>query len=81
MVDSSIWEYLPKVSAPVGVWFYDARHEWWDQWRVLEAIEPYLADETIIIVDDATCREVGTADTAFVQSHPRFEFIARFRAA
>jgi hypothetical protein len=78
LVDSSIWTYLPTLTAPVGVWFYDARHEWSDQWRALAAIEPYLADEALVIVDDARWREVGTADTAFVAAHPRFDFVARY---
>ena len=81
LVDSSVWDYIPRISAPVGVWFYDARHEWWDQWRALEMLKPFLADEALVLVDDASWREVGTANTAFVSAHPRFQFVARFRAA
>lgn len=78
--DSDFWSFLKQrpLHAPVGVYFYDAGHEFWDQWRALDVIEPFLADEALIMVDDASWKFVAAADAAFVESHPRFEFLRRF---
>jgi hypothetical protein len=79
--DSDFWSFLRQrpLPGPVGAYFYDAGHEYWEQWRALEVIEPFLADEALIIVDDASWPHVAAANTAFVTSHPRFSFIERFR--
>jgi predicted O-methyltransferase YrrM len=80
LCDQDIWTFLqdPPFVEPVGVFFYDAGHEFWDQWKALAAIEPLLADEALIVVDDASWAFVAAANTAFVRSHPRFQFVARY---
>jgi predicted O-methyltransferase YrrM len=45
--------YCPeKLPIPVGLYFYDAGHEEEPQYLAIARIEPFLADEALVIVDD-----------------------------
>ena len=48
----------------VGVYYYDGPHDYESQVRGLHAVEPWLADEAVIVVDDFDWEEVerGTRD-------------------
>ena len=80
LVNRSYWTLLtdPSFKPKVGVYFYDGGHEYWDHWRAIERSEPLLANEALVLIDDASWSRVRAATNAFVVSHPRFEFAARF---
>ena len=45
--------YCPqKLPIPVGLYFYDAAHEEEPQYLAIKKVEPFLADEALVIVDD-----------------------------
>jgi len=43
----------------VGVYYYDAAHDYRSQMRGLRLIEPYLADDALLIVDDTDWNQVA----------------------
>ncbi len=45
----------------VGVYYYDGPHDYESQLRGLKAIEPWLADEALLVVDDHDWEQVGRA--------------------
>lgn len=53
-VDMDVWEFLksPSFEKPVGIVFYDGDHKEEDQRKLFSAIYPYLAKESIVVVDD-----------------------------
>jgi Methyltransferase domain len=55
----------------VGVWYYDGPHDYASQLRGLGMVEPWLADEALLVVDDYDWDEVrgGTADYLAAQPH------------
>ena len=55
----------------VGVYYYDAGHSYEDQLDGLRLIEPYLADEALLIVDDSDWERVDRADRDYLGSQPR----------
>lgn len=40
------------LKAPVGLYFYDGGHDYVDQYDAIRLVEPFLADEALILVDD-----------------------------
>jgi predicted O-methyltransferase YrrM len=59
----------------VGVYYYDAAHDYDSQVRGLQMIEPYLADEALVIVDDSDWEHVARADRDYLASQPRAELV------
>jgi hypothetical protein len=55
----------------VGAYFYDAAHDFESQLDGLRLIEPYLADEALLIVDDADWERVAAATRAYLEEEPR----------
>src|SRR4051812_27013704 len=55
----------------VGVYYYDGPHDEALQVRGLEAIEPYLADEALLIVDDNDWEHVGRATHTYLAQQPK----------
>jgi predicted O-methyltransferase YrrM len=55
----------------VGVYYYDAAHDYRSQVRGLRMIEPYLADEALLIVDDTDWDQVGRAVRDYLAGQPR----------
>ncbi|WP_018155768.1 class I SAM-dependent methyltransferase [Demetria terragena] len=55
---------------PVGVYFYDGEHTLLAHYLALAAIEPFLADEALVLIDDATWPVVQRAHRWFLRSHP-----------
>ncbi len=55
----------------VGVYYYDGPHRYEDQLRGLRAIEPWLADEALLIVDDAEWEQVARATKDYLAGQPR----------
>jgi predicted O-methyltransferase YrrM len=55
----------------VGVYYYDGAHGYEDQLRGLRAIEPWLAEEALLIVDDAEWDQVARATRDYLAGQPR----------
>lgn len=54
----------------VGVYYYDAAHGYQAQLDGLRMVEPYLADEALLIVDDTDWDDVGRATRAYLAERP-----------
>jgi predicted O-methyltransferase YrrM len=55
----------------VGVYYYDGPHDYDDQLRGLRAIEPWLADQALLIVDDAEWDQVAQATEDYLAGQPK----------
>jgi predicted O-methyltransferase YrrM len=54
----------------VGVYYYDAAHDYRSQVRGLRLIEPYLADGALMIVDDTDWEQVARAMRDYLAGQP-----------
>ena len=59
----------------VGVYYYDAAHDYRSQVRGLRLIEPYLADDALLIVDDTDWEQVARAIRDYLAGQPRAELV------
>jgi predicted O-methyltransferase YrrM len=59
----------------VGVYYYDAAHDYRSQVRGLRMIEPYLADEALLIVDDTDWDQVARAVRDYLAGQPRAKLL------
>ncbi|MCC6696883.1 MAG: class I SAM-dependent methyltransferase [Candidatus Hydrogenedentes bacterium] len=41
-----------RLPAPIGLYFYDGAHDEESQYRAIKEVEPFLADEALVLVDD-----------------------------
>ncbi|UIJ33823.1 class I SAM-dependent methyltransferase [Allobranchiibius sp. GilTou73] len=58
------------VTKPVGVYFYDGEHTVLSHYLALAVAEPLLADEALVLVDDASWPVVQRAHRLFMRRHP-----------
>jgi predicted O-methyltransferase YrrM len=56
---------------PVGVYYYDAAHDYRSQLDALRLVEPYLAEGALLIVDDTDWTQVRRALRDYRRSQPR----------
>ena len=56
---------------PIGVWYYDAAHDYESQVEGLRIAEPYLAPEALVIVDDTDWTDVERAMDDYLAQQPR----------
>lgn len=77
------FKILPKgvLPGPVGVYFYDGAHSRLAQYLGLASAEQWLADEALVIVDDATWPQVASSTQSYIDAHPGYELLFDFRAA
>ena len=68
------------IDKPVGVYFYDGEHTGLSHYLALGIIEPWLADEAIVLVDDATYPMVTDAHDEFISRHPQWRVERRWDA-
>jgi len=61
----------------VGVYYYDAAHDYPSQVEGLRLIEPYLADGALMIVDDTDWDQVGRAIRDYLAGQPRAEILVK----
>ena len=61
----------------VGVYYYDAAHDYRSQVRGLRLIEPYLADDALLIVDDTDWEQVARAIRDYLAGQPRAELVVK----
>jgi hypothetical protein len=73
IIESDVFEALRSGSLNgrrVGVYYYDAAHGHEQQLAGLRLIEPYLSDESILIIDDTDWEEVERAVDDYLGSQP-----------
>lgn len=68
------------IAEPVGVYFYDGAHTWLSHYLALGVVEPLLADEALVLVDDASWPVVQRATRAYVARHQGWEVLRDIRA-
>lgn len=68
------------VGEPVGVYFYDGAHTWLAHYLALGVAEHLLADEAVVLVDDATWPVVRKATMAYVRRHRGWGALRAFDA-
>jgi predicted O-methyltransferase YrrM len=56
---------------PIGVWYYDAAHDYESQVEGLRIAEPYLAPDALVIVDDTDWERVDRAMDDYLEQQPR----------
>ena len=56
---------------PVGVWYYDAAHDYDSQVEGLRIAEPLLAPGALMIVDDTDWEQVARAMDDYLAAQPR----------
>lgn len=56
---------------PIGVWYYDASHDYEAQIDGLQIAEPHLVPGALMIVDDTDWERVDRAMNDYVAAHPR----------
>jgi predicted O-methyltransferase YrrM len=59
----------------VGVYYYDGAHAYDSQLRGLRAVEPWLADEALVVVDDLDWEDVGRATRDYLEAEERAELL------
>jgi hypothetical protein len=59
----------------VGVYYWDGPHDYAGQLRGLRAIEPWLADEAVIVVDDFDWDAVAAVTADYVAADPQAELL------
>ncbi|MEO7981556.1 MAG: class I SAM-dependent methyltransferase [Sporichthyaceae bacterium] len=69
------------VPQPVGVYFYDGAHTRLAHRLALSVVEPLLADEALVLVDDASWRLVRSATLRYVTGHAEWGVVTEFRVA
>ena len=68
------------IDRPVGVYFYDGEHTKLAHYLALAAVEPLLADEALILIDDATWPVVQNAHAAYIKNNPAWSIVATWDA-
>ncbi|AKU16775.1 class I SAM-dependent methyltransferase [Luteipulveratus mongoliensis] len=68
------------IDRPVGVYFYDGEHTLLSHYLALAVVEPLLADEALVLVDDATWPVVQRAHRLFMKRHPGWTIEATWDA-
>jgi predicted O-methyltransferase YrrM len=63
------------IGSPVGVYFYDGNHSKVAQHLALAVAEPLLADEALVIIDDASWPTVAEPTERYVRRHPGYELL------
>jgi predicted O-methyltransferase YrrM len=81
--DADCFELLARpgvLDEPVGVYFYDGAHTGLARFLALGVVEPLLADEALVLVDDATWPMVSTATLRYSSSHDGWSVLRDIRA-
>jgi predicted O-methyltransferase YrrM len=68
------------VDRPVGVYFYDGEHTLLAHYLALAAVEPLLADEALVLVDDASWPVVQNAHAKYLAKNPEWSLVERWDA-
>ncbi len=82
LIRGEAFRVLPVMGAPgpVGVYFYDGAHSRLAQYLGLASAEALLADEALVIIDDATWPQVASSTQSYIDAHPGYELLFDIRA-
>lgn len=69
------------VPEPVGVYFYDGAHTGLAHYLALGVVEPLLADEALVLVDDASWPMVAESTRRYLNRHRGWTVLCDIRAA
>jgi predicted O-methyltransferase YrrM len=69
-------DVLPE---PVGIYFYDGSHTGLAHYLGLGVAEPLLADEALVLIDDASLPVVADATRRYTDRHPGWEVVRDIR--
>lgn len=65
----------------VGVYYYDGPHDYDSQLRGLRAVEPWLAEEALLVVDDHDWEQVARATRDYLAAEPRARLLFEIAGA
>jgi len=68
------------VRDPIGAYFYDGAHTGLAHYLALGVAEPLLADEAVVLIDDASWPMVAAATMRYVDRHPGWRVVRDIRA-
>ncbi len=70
-------EYFSQIhSGPIGFYIYDGNHSYGSQLMGLRAAEPFLSENSVILIDDANYDEVRNSTMDFIDdSSYKYEVI------
>jgi len=71
ILEGDAFALLPGLDRHVGVYYYDAAHDYESQVRGLELAEPHLVPGALVIVDDSDWERVDRALTDYLAKQPR----------
>jgi predicted O-methyltransferase YrrM len=69
------------IKEPIGVYYFDGIHGRFSQYLAFGVAEPLLADEALVIIDDASWPVVANASDRYVAAHPGYELLFDIRAS
>jgi predicted O-methyltransferase YrrM len=74
LLEGDVFELVPGGAldgTPIGVWYYDASHEYEAQIEGLRVAEPFLVHGALVIVDDTDWERVDRAMDDYLAAQPR----------
>jgi predicted O-methyltransferase YrrM len=83
LLEGDCFDVLAKpgiVDRPVGVYFYDGAHTGLAHYLALAVAEPLLADEALVLVDDASWPMVQKAHRRYLSRHDGWEVVQTWDA-
>jgi predicted O-methyltransferase YrrM len=83
LIEGDCFEVLSRddaVDRPVGVYFYDGAHTGLAHYLALGVVEPLLADEALVLVDDASWPMVQRAHRRYFARHRGWEVVRAWDA-
>jgi len=78
VVEGDAFDVLPAGALgerKVGVYYYDAAHDYRSQVEGLRMVQPWLAPRAMLLVDDTDWEDVGRATRDYVAAQPRARLV------
>jgi protein O-GlcNAc transferase len=82
ILEGDAFELVPAgalAGRKVGVWYYDAEHDYEHQLEGLRIVEPYLAERALLLVDDADWQRVDRATRDYLAAQPKARLLLKLR--
>jgi predicted O-methyltransferase YrrM len=71
ILEGDAFQLLPQLDRRVGVYYYDAAHDYESQLEGLRLAEPHLVSGALMIVDDTDWERVDRAMADYLDAQPR----------
>jgi predicted O-methyltransferase YrrM len=65
----------------IGVYYYDAAHDYESQLDALHVVEPYLTDPALVVVDDSDWDRVARAIDDYLAGQPRARLLVEIKGS